>query len=248
MRSFYRSQLRKTVNRNRNKRKTRRNKRTKNARGGGLVNGQYIPDRNYIYEGQINREREPHGKGKMTYKDKQGRDIICEGEWQSGKMHGLGKMQFYSDRHNTIVTTEGFWENDTVAKGPYKKTLKTGGVWIGRLLDNGISEGDWFGETVENTEDCNKQTCFERKKCANLGTVTYHDKNTKYYVYPNRDLCDLDKGLLTPLALSNAVYAEKQYESARTSQDRSESAMKGFENTKNMQNKRYWETVKSLQK
>ena len=245
MRSFTRTRLRKTVNINKNKRKIRRNKRTKNARGGSVINMQYIDDgKDQTYVGQINVDKLPHGKGTMEYKDSKGRPVQYEGQWKLGKMHGLGKMQFYSDQHNNRVTIEGFWENDNLAKGPYKKTIETGSVWVGTLLDNGKSEGEWFDGTVERTSDCNRQTCLERRKCANLGTVTYHDENTKYYIYPDRYLCDPDKGWLIPLALSNAVYAQDQYKSALTSQNRSDSALEGLKNTETMQ-KKHWETVKS---
>ena len=245
MRSFTRTRLRKTVNINKNERKIRRNKRTKKARGGSVINMQYIDDgKDQTYVGQINVAKLPHGKGTMEYKDSKGRPVQYEGQWKLGKMHGLGKMQFYSDQHNNRVTIEGFWENDNLAKGPYKKTIETGSVWVGTLLDNGKSEGEWFDGTVERTSDCNRQTCLERRKCANLGTVTYHDENTKYYIYPDRYLCDPDKGWLIPLALSNAVYAQDQYKSALTSQNRSDSALEGLKNTETMQ-KKHWETVKS---
>lgn len=251
MRSFTRTQLCKTTHRNKKKTRRRRNKRTKNARGGSHINMLFIKDgKDDIYTGQTNDANLPHGKGTMVYKDSKGRPVIYVGEWKLGKMHGLGKKKFVSEQYKNLATIEGFWENDNLAKGPYKKTIETGSVWVGRLLDNGKSEGEWFDGTVERMSDCNQQTCLERRKCANLGTVTYHDENTKYYVYPRRDLCDPDKGVLIPLALSNAVYAQDQYNSALTSRDIShisQSALEGFKNTKNMQ-KEHWKTVSQSQR
>jgi hypothetical protein len=134
MRSFSRSQLRKTVNRNRNKRKTRRNKRTKNVRGGGLINMQEIPDgRQYSYEGQINREREPHGKGKMESTDSNGQDVQYEGEWESGKKHGMG-TQKYKDSKGHDVQYVGQWKSgkmDGKGKMTYKDKQGRDIIYVG---------------------------------------------------------------------------------------------------------------------
>ena len=73
-------------------------------------------DNDDVYEGEF-QDAEPHGVGKMTYKD--GR--ICEGIWKKGKIkyegelnengkpHGRGKW-IYSNRTRTYEY-EGEWEN-----------------------------------------------------------------------------------------------------------------------------------------
>jgi hypothetical protein len=114
MRSISRSQLRKTVNRNRNrnKRKPQRNKKTKNVRGGGFINMQEIPDGiDYRYEGQINTNKQPHGKGTMFFKNSEGKDVQYVGEWKFGKMDGVG-TQKYKDNKGRDIQYVGEWESD----------------------------------------------------------------------------------------------------------------------------------------
>ena len=76
------------------------------------------------YEGELNNENKPHGKGKITYGSN---SSIYEGEFESGKPHGAGKMTFKSG-----VVYEGGFSN-----GKYKG--------IGKLTNNGdiIFEGVW---------------------------------------------------------------------------------------------------------
>lgn len=180
------SQFRKTANRNRkrirNKKKTWRNKRTKNARGGGIVNGTNNNDgKKYEYKGEVNSMNQPHGNGvknftdskgypveyngewqngkkhgsgELTSKDKQNRDIIWEGVWENDKMDGVGKMKYYNDKEQLIII-EGIWKDDQLATGPYKKTIfgKNSVVWLGEILDDRTQKGEWFGETKMDEVD-----------------------------------------------------------------------------------------------
>jgi hypothetical protein len=68
-------------------------------------------DKGDVYEGEF-RDNEPHGIGKMTYKDGrvsegiwENEKIVYEGELADGKPHGKGKW-IYPDG-----TYEGEWKN-----------------------------------------------------------------------------------------------------------------------------------------
>eukprot|EP00984_Skeletonema_dohrnii_P016927 scaffold7611_cov79-Skeletonema_dohrnii-CCMP3373.AAC.2 len=124
----------------------------KKATGKGTI----TYDNGDLYKGEF-QDTEPHGVGKMTYKD--GR--VCEGTWKSGKIvyegelvdgkpHGRGK-----EIHSNGDVYEGEWKNGLrQGKGVFKKA--NGYVYEGEFKDgrpngkgtykwnNGMSyEGEW---------------------------------------------------------------------------------------------------------
>ena len=118
--------------------------------------GTIIYDNGDMFEGKF-ENNEPHGVGKMTYKD--GR--VCEGIWKNGKIeyegelfngepHGRGKMIY-----STGYVYEGDWKNglwhgqgtfkrsdDYVYEGEWKDGLMNGkGTY--RWKDGSSYEGEW---------------------------------------------------------------------------------------------------------
>jgi len=156
MRSFTRTQLRKTTHRN--KKKTRRNKRTKNARGGTImtqVEGDTTSTFNtqtnemkitfnkkgkelLIFEGTLDLDAPANRKGVLN---KYGKDDTLystyTGELNGSKRHGHGKFDRYDAHEKLVESHDGMWNNDKKdgegvstwynEKGDVQKILK--GVW-----------------------------------------------------------------------------------------------------------------------
>lgn len=134
MRSFTRTQLRKTTHRNKKKTRRRRNKRTKNARGGAKTI-RVKDDTTYIFDPET-REM------KITFKDKKGKEELLyfegtllenprnrkgvlnkyreddtlystyTGESNDYKMHGQGKCDWYDAHGKLVESHDGMWNNN----------------------------------------------------------------------------------------------------------------------------------------
>ena len=157
------SQLRKTVNRNRNKRKTRRNKRTKNARGGAiavftdaeyemtydnenetnkilkifkvsrLVNGMMKP----TFDGEMDTEGNGHGK-KYRYNPDGSLNSEYDGEIKDNKKNGTGVeigTVMYKEGNSDTIRTEGVWSKNKAVSGKRSINYKDGtkSVYVGGL-------------------------------------------------------------------------------------------------------------------
>jgi hypothetical protein len=70
-------------------------KHTRKNRAGDKINGDY--------EGEVNNQDLPNGKGKCIFED----GLLYEGSWVNGKREGKGKMTF--PNHDYY---EGEWKND----------------------------------------------------------------------------------------------------------------------------------------
>jgi hypothetical protein len=82
------------------------------------------------FEGQINIDGLPDGRGKITYPD----GTNYEGEWLKGKKHGKGKQMFAAQEHY-----EGNWK-DNMKDGEGTYVFANGDQYIG-CYKNDLREG-----------------------------------------------------------------------------------------------------------
>uniref|UniRef100_A0A6C0M3B6 Uncharacterized protein n=1 Tax=viral metagenome TaxID=1070528 RepID=A0A6C0M3B6_9ZZZZ len=170
------SQLRKTVNRNRNrirnKRKTRRNKRTKNARGGKIIKlltsdgkQEYEHDdvtkdifkvyqlkngnKLLIFDGKMSEKGNGHGKLYRYASD--GKMIsMYDGFITGKKKQGRGRYETYDLNDMLVSTYDGTWEDDKKnGEGVYHKIGKNtyDGQWVNdKKHGKGVESGPlWDG-------------------------------------------------------------------------------------------------------
>ena len=134
MRSFTRTQLRKTTHRNKKKTRRRRNKSTKNARGGTIMT-QVKGDTTSTFDTET-------GQMKITFKDKKGKELLMfegtldldkppnrkgvlnkygkddtlystyTGEFNGSNRHGQGKCDWYDAHEKLVESHDGMWNND----------------------------------------------------------------------------------------------------------------------------------------
>jgi hypothetical protein len=198
------SQLRKTVNRNRNrnKRKTWRNKRTKNARGGKLIksgnqeweqdddtkdilnayqwiNGKKLP----IFDGKMNEKGDGHGKLYRYYPD--GKMIeMYEGLITDKKKQGRGKYETYDSNGKLDSMYDGEWKDDKKdGYGVYQKGYEYSGQWVNdEKCGQGVESGPiWSGSQQIGTilTDGNWEN---NKAVYGIMTIQYVDKTKSVYV------------------------------------------------------------------
>jgi len=121
----------------RTKRKTRKTNAIsrKNRMIGGMKRRIQYPDNTYdgaTYDGAVWPKISmniPHGKGTMTWKN----GNVYNGQWNYGKMSGLGTMTWYNDvRPDTVVSYTGNWRNN-----------KRNGFGSLHYADGKIAKGIW---------------------------------------------------------------------------------------------------------
>ncbi|KAH9190935.1 hypothetical protein AeNC1_007086 [Aphanomyces euteiches] len=92
-----------------------------------------------IFEGSVNDSKLKHGRGKYTWMEKTEDDESKEvasydGEYDSGKKHGIGKMIFPNGD-----TYHGQWDHDEIF-GQGTLMYKNGDIYSGSF-ENGIKQG-----------------------------------------------------------------------------------------------------------
>ena len=137
-----------------------------------------------VYEGEF-LNSQPHGAGKMTYKD--GR--VCEGEWRNGKMDkGIGKRPdgsvWYEAEYRDGKATMKFGNGDKTYEGDFEIINdKIDGV--GKMIDKDgrVREGIWKdGEiTYEGELDKNGKPHGRGKKMYPWGNYDGSWQHGKYY-------------------------------------------------------------------
>lgn len=114
------------------------------------------------YNGHIDRDGQPSGRGKMVYLN----GDTYEGEWRDGKREGKGTL-----RTSSGVVYEGDWTGDDLRYGKvkyrtmgtyegYLQGLKLHGYGVRRYPDGRIIEGRWNGD---NREGIVKETAANGK-------------------------------------------------------------------------------------
>ena len=205
------SQLRKTVNRNRNrnrninKRKTWRNKRTKNARGGKLItsrtsdgtqeyehddetndifnvyqlmNGNNLP----AFNGKMNENGDGHGK--LYRYNSDGKMIsMYEGFIKGKKKHGRGKYETYDLNGKLDSMYDGEWSDGKKnGVGEYQKRYTYSGEWKNdEKHGKGVESGPvWRG--AEQIGTIMTEGIWVNNKAVN-GTITIKNVDETKSVY-----------------------------------------------------------------
>ena len=139
-------------------------------------------DGNIVYEGQLNEQGKPHGKGTWFYPYG-----TYKGGWKNGKKHGKGT----SKRSDGSMAYKGGWKNNLQdGDGTFKYrngNVYTGGIRAGKRHGNGVmtyANGDTYDGQWKNGKEDGQGTMkfhngdvykgkFSKGKLHGKGTHTY---------------------------------------------------------------------------
>ena len=150
----------------------------KNFSGKGTI----TDDNGDVYDGAY-RNNEPHGVGKMTYKD--GR--VCEGIWKEGKIEYEGELDENGKPHGrgkkiySLGTYEGEWK-DGLSDG--KGTFMC--MWHGGEFDGDVYKGQWKDNKMHGkgsykwADGCSYEGEWKGSKKDGKGTYKRSDGKVKY--------------------------------------------------------------------